>query len=405
MKLGLCLASLLSLLLVGAPLAQDERAPTGVEPAALGDAINVHRSGALWFSGQFSATDVPHLKSAGIRRVITLRKDGEVSWDEAGAVTAAGLAFESLPFSAPESLSDEVFDRLRVLLAEDAGPTLLHCGSANRVGGAWLPYRVLDQGVPVDVALAEAAEIGLAFEPYRERALDYIARRQAEDRANDPPREPSVKPGINEPYLAPDLDVGTWIARFEVESREVFAERFAVRDALALTPGMRMADIGSGTGLYTFLFTDAVGPAGWVYAVDIAPGFLQHVLRTAAERQTANVTGVLCPESSIGLPPASIDLAWVCDTYHHFEYPKSTLASIHRALVPGGRLVVLDFERVPGVTREWLLDHVRADKQVFRAEIEAAGFAFVRELEVPGLVENYMLEFRKPASTAGTDEG
>src|SRR5690606_28394541 len=95
------------------------------------------------------------------------------------------------------------------------------------------------------------------------------------------------------------------------------------------------------------------------------------------------------------LPKASIDVIFVCDTYHHFSHPESTLASLHRALRPGGRLVVVDFERIPGVSREWLLDHVRAGKEVFRAEIEAAGFVLDREVEIAGLEENYCLTFTR----------
>jgi len=63
---------------------------------------------------------------------------------------------------------------------------------------------------------------------------------------------------------------------------------------------------------------------------------------------------------------------------------------------PGARLVVVDFERIPGVTREWLLDHVRADKQTFLEEIVAAGFEFLDEPDVEGLEENYVLRFRRP---------
>jgi predicted methyltransferase len=103
----------------------------------------------------------------------------------------------------------------------------------------------------------------------------------------------------------------------------------------------------------------------------------------------------VCTETSATLPPESIDVAFVCDTYHHFEYPDQTMASIHRALAPGGRLLVVDFERIPGKSRKWILGHMRAGKEVFRAEIEAAGFVFVDEVAIPGFEENYLLEFRK----------
>ena len=91
-----------------------------------------------------------------------------------------------------------------------------------------------------------------------------------------------------------------------------------------------------------------------------------------------------------------LDLVFICDTYHHFEYPQTTLASLHAALRPGGMLAVVDFERIEGVSRPWVLNHMRAGKEVFRSEIEAAGFRFLEEVEVAGLEENYLLLFRRP---------
>jgi ubiquinone/menaquinone biosynthesis C-methylase UbiE/protein tyrosine phosphatase (PTP) superfamily phosphohydrolase (DUF442 family) len=362
-----------------------------LEPAAIGSTEGAHRAGNLWLSGQFAEEDLPALRALGIRRVITLREEGELAWDERGAVEGAGLEFAALGFREPAAMSDQLLDRLRGLLAADT-PTLLHCASANRVGAAWVPFRVLDQGVPLERALAEAELIGLRTPALRERAVAYVELRSA-----DVDREPSVREGVNDDFKAADLDVAQFVARFEVESREVYAARHAVIAALELTPGLRVADVGAGTGLYTFLLSESVGPTGWVFAVDIAPRFLEHIRGLAAERRVGNVTAVLCPETDIGLPPDSVDLAYVCDTFHHFEFPVSTLRSIHRALVPGGRLVVLDFERDPERSRQWVLDHVRAGKEVFRSEIASAGFEYLREIEVAGLSENYLIEFRKPA--------
>jgi SAM-dependent methyltransferase len=208
-------------------------------------------------------------------------------------------------------------------------------------------------------------------------------------------REISVRPGINRDFLNPDLNVEQWVARFELESREIFAARQDVLAACQLRRGLRVADVGAGTGLYSRLFAEAVGNTGWVYAVDIAPAFVQHITQRAAADRLANLTAVLCTERSITLPPASIDLAFVCDTYHHFEYPRATLESIHRALAADGRLIVIDFERIPGQSREWVLEHVRAGKTEFRSEIEAAGFTFVDEVKIDGFRENYLLRFKR----------
>ncbi|MEM1433902.1 MAG: hypothetical protein AAGG11_07610 [Pseudomonadota bacterium] len=68
---------------------------------------------------------------------------------------------------------------------------------------------------------------------------------------------------------------------------------------------------------------------------------------------------------------------------------------LSRALADGARLFILDFQRVPGVSRDWMLNHVRAGKETVIAEVEQGGFELVAELEIPGLEENYLFEFRR----------
>ena len=223
----------------------------------------------------------------------------------------------------------------------------------------------------------------------------HVQESAAQDPSPAEARPPSVHPGINEKFLDPELDVDAFVKRFEIESREIYSSRMEILKACDIREGDTIADIGAGTGLFTRLFSSHTGENGWVYAVEIAPRFLEHIRQSAKEYQLANITTVLCAEDSVNLPPCSVDLVFICDTYHHFEYPQSTLASIRRALKEDGRLIVIDFERIPGQSREWLLDHVRAGKEVFTSEIETAGFSLVTEREVAGLEENYFLIFQK----------
>jgi ubiquinone/menaquinone biosynthesis C-methylase UbiE len=208
-------------------------------------------------------------------------------------------------------------------------------------------------------------------------------------------QEASVKPGINEKFLDPNLKVSEWLNRFEVESREVFDAREAVLAACNIKPGMCVADVGAGTGLYTRLFSGSVGAEGWVYAVDINARFLEHIQARAKEEKQANITTVLSPQDSVSLPPSSVDRVFICDTYHHFEYPQHTLTSIAAAMKPNAELIVVDFERIEGKSSDWIMGHVRAGKEVFRKEIEAAGLELVEQVEVKGLVDNYCLRFKK----------
>jgi SAM-dependent methyltransferase len=210
-----------------------------------------------------------------------------------------------------------------------------------------------------------------------------------------PAPEASVHPGINDDFLDPGLSIEQWMSRFEVESREIFAQREPIARALGLKPGDAVADVGAGTGLFMSPFAAEVGPQGKVYALDISPVFVQHLTARARELGLPQVEPRLCRQDSLDLPSGSIDKAFICDTYHHFEYPRHTMESLRDALRGGGEVLIVDFERVPGVSRDWVLEHVRCGKADVIAEVESYGFDLVEELHVPGLAENYALRFRR----------
>jgi SAM-dependent methyltransferase/predicted peroxiredoxin len=208
-------------------------------------------------------------------------------------------------------------------------------------------------------------------------------------------QDKSVKPGINDSFRDPDLK--EFQGKFEIESREVFARRKEIVAACQLKPGLTVADIGAGTGLFTRMFSDAVGKDGRVIAVDISQKFLDHIQKTSREAGQRNVETLLCKADSTELPAESVDVAFICDTYHHFEFPLKTMASLHRALKPGGRVILIDFRRVPGKSTDWVLNHVRASQEVFESEIVQSGFRKTREPDGV-LKENYLVEFTKGPS-------
>lgn len=204
-------------------------------------------------------------------------------------------------------------------------------------------------------------------------------------------QEQSVKPGINDNFVNPDVD--RFIQMFEGESREIFKHRNEIVAVLGLKPGMNVADVGAGTGFFSRMIAEKVLPGGVVYAVDIAQNFLDHIEKLNKENDISNIKTVLCDQHSTKLPENSVDLVFVCDTYHHFEFPQHTLESIHKALRTGGVLVVVDFERVKGVSTDFALEHVRAGKGAVSDEIRDAGFDFIEE--VPMMKEQYVIKFRK----------
>jgi len=205
--------------------------------------------------------------------------------------------------------------------------------------------------------------------------------------------ESSVRPGINAPYFQPNaLDRYTGV--LEGERREVVQHRDEIIHAMGLQEGMVVADIGAGTGLFTAEIAKRVGDKGAVFSVDIVPAFLDRIRERVEAEQLTNVTVVQGAERATTLDPASVDLAFMCDTYHHIEYPQTYMHSLFRTLRPGATLVLIDFERIEGESLPAILKHVRADKQTVIDEVSQAGF--VLEAETDLLQQNYYLHFRRP---------
>ncbi len=210
-------------------------------------------------------------------------------------------------------------------------------------------------------------------------------------------QEQSVRPGINRYFMDPDWQ--QWVNTFERPGREVYDKRHAIVAASSVGSGMNVADIGAGTGLFTRLFAAAVKPGGQVYAIDISATFIENILRTCQEQGLSNVTGIVNTPTDIGLPANAIDLAFITDTYHHFEYPQQTLASIRKALRSDGRLVIIDFRRDPRISSNWVMGHVRGNKARVIEEVEAAGFRLVADK--PLMRTSYFLEFSIPEQENG----
>jgi ubiquinone/menaquinone biosynthesis C-methylase UbiE len=161
--------------------------------------------------------------------------------------------------------------------------------------------------------------------------------------------------------------------------------------ALELKPGMTVADIGAGTGYYSWRMAQSVGAGGTVYAVDIQPEMIQLLERQIARRGTANVKPVLGTVTDPRLPANALDLVIMVDVYHEFEFPYEMLAAITRALKPGGRLVFVEFRgNDPAVPIKPL--HTMTEGQVRR---EAALHPLEWVKTVGGLPWQHVIVFRK----------
>lgn len=145
--------------------------------------------------------------------------------------------------------------------------------------------------------------------------------------------------------------------------------------ALGLRPGDTVADVGTGVGYLLPYLSRAVGPQGKVIAQDVFADFLAQAKANAAKHKLTNVEFVLGTERDAQLPAGAADVILVLDTYHHFDYPGQMLASLKRALKPGGRLVIVDFHKnQESMPNGRALEHIRLSAADAVREIESHGF-------------------------------
>jgi len=157
---------LLSLPLLTLLLACAERADEAViaEPVAcvVEGLRNCAQTGDVIFGGQPTPTALEYLAEQGYTTIVSTRGINELDWDERAAVEALGMRFVSIPMENPVTeITDEQVARLAEVIEHPDGPTLLHCGSGNRVSGLWAVYLAEQAGVEPGRALELAERAGM----------------------------------------------------------------------------------------------------------------------------------------------------------------------------------------------------------------------------------------------------
>ncbi len=171
---------------------------------------------------------------------------------------------------------------------------------------------------------------------------------------------------------------GGWLDR---STRQEEENSLRAIDGMTLNPQSVVADIGAGTGFYTFKVAEKV-PKGKIYAVELQDAFVAELKERSQELGLSNVKVVKGGAKSINVPDTSLDLAFMVDVYHELEYPREMLQAIHRALKPDGKLLLLEYRAEdPKVPIREL--HKMTAQQV-KEELEANGFKlFKREDSLP----------------------
>ena len=151
-------------------------------------------------------------------------------------------------------------------------------------------------------------------------------------------------------------------------------------NSLEIPAGAAVAEIGSGTGYFTWRLAETVGPTGKVFAVDVQRKMLDLTAETIKKHRLSNVEMVLGGENDPHLAAGSLDLVLIANAYHEFSEPEAMMTAVNRALKPDGRLVIIEFaEGHPFGPQD------KAERMTIaqiRAEIEPIGFELDRVLEL-----------------------
>jgi arsenite methyltransferase len=143
----------------------------------------------------------------------------------------------------------------------------------------------------------------------------------------------------------------SWLARmFNWEASRAKYKAHEIVERLQLNEGDIIADIGSGGGFFTSIFSGKVGESGTVYAVDTRRNNLDYIQTQVAKKGLGNVKTVLADDDRMDLPEGGIDKVFLRNVFHHLENPASYFSEIRKYMKPDGKIVIIDHrERTKGL--------------------------------------------------------
>lgn len=184
-------------------------------------------------------------------------------------------------------------------------------------------------------------------------------------------------------------DIGFWVKAFENPERDKWQKPDEVVKSLNLKPGDVVVDIGAGTGYFTRHFAVAVGPEGKAVGLDISPSMVKHMNEDAHKLNLKNYEARVVQTDDPGLEPNSVDVVFLCNTYHHIESRADYFRKISGALKANGRVVIVDFYvNTPVGPQE--PGHKLA-KETALKEMKQAGYRLLKSHDL--LEYQYFLEF------------
>jgi ubiquinone/menaquinone biosynthesis C-methylase UbiE len=140
-------------------------------------------------------------------------------------------------------------------------------------------------------------------------------------------------------------DPKAYIGMLDDPKRDAYQKPHEVLAALNIKPGEVIADIGAGSGYFTFRLVHHVGAKGKVYAVDVSPDMIRHINRRIRELKANNIVSILAEPDDPLLPERSVNRFFICDVWYHVEDQAKYLSLMKRMLKPDGEIVMIDFHK------------------------------------------------------------
>ena len=181
-----------------------------------------------------------------------------------------------------------------------------------------------------------------------------------------------------------------WLDRPSRETEER-TDKLVAELRRRLKPDAVVADIGAGSGYFTFKLASLV-PQGEVVAEDIDADLLKIVERKKAAAHVGNVVTVLGTTTDPDLPAGGVDAVLLVDTYHEWDHPLEMMTAVLRELKPGGRVFQVEYRGEDSSVQ--ILPHHKMTVAQARKEMEAAGLRWVETVD--DLPQQHVIIFEKP---------
>ena len=190
---------------------------------------------------------------------------------------------------------------------------------------------------------------------------------------------------------AKNLDnIDAWVKAIEFPDRDEWQKPDEIVQSLNLKPGDVIADIGAGDGYFTKRFAKAVSPGGQALGLEITSSKVEYMRKDAESSGLNNYKALLIEFDDPGLKPGSVDVVFMCNTYHHLANRVEYLKRLSKSLKKNGRIVIVDFYKKPMPVGPSSLDHKLA-REVVLEEIREAGYSLQDDKDL--LPYQYYLEF------------